>query len=584
MMSDDDAFSQSMQLAAERLAAKRPLEAAEICRKSLTRFPDDAKMHYLLAIALTEAQQPDEAIDAYNRAVSLKPDFFQAHTNLGILLSKRGRLDEAIGALSQAIRLRPDMAETHVNLSNALRENGKLDEARAVANRALVLNPDSADAHYSLGAALQIPGRFDDAIRAYSHAVRLKPDFFQAHTNLGILLVKGGRLDEATEAFSQAIRVRPDLAVTHLNMSNALRESWKLDEAVAAANKAVALNPDLAEAHQSLGVALQLLGQFDDAIGASNKAIQLKPESASAHLNLALAELVLGNLDRGWPEYEWRRRCPDILPPRDFPQPMWDGNRIEGKTILLYCEQGFGDGIHFVRYAPLVAGMGGRVILECPAPLLRLFQGYPGVERVVPAGKPLPNFDVQCALPSLPGLFKTTLQSIPAPIPYLTADAAAAQSWRGRMKPSPDVRQIGLAWTGRPSNLNDRNRSIGLERFSPLGSQHGVRFHNLLPIRPANALFPMSDWSELLKDFADTAALIANLDLIISVDTAVAHLAGAMGKPVWLLLPFPPDWRWMLDRTDSPWYPTVKLFRQQKPGDWDTVIRRVADALRTTSH
>ncbi len=201
----------------------------------------------------------------------------------------------------------------------------------------------------------------------------------------------------------------------------------------------------------------------------------------------------------------------------------------------------------------------------------------------MPAGTPLPNFDVQCALPSLPGLFKTTLQSIPAPIPYLTADAAAAESWGDRIKPSPGIRQIGLAWAGQPQNVNDRNRSIGLEKFSPLASRHGVRFHNLLPIRAANASFPISDWSDLLKDFADTAALVANLDLIISVDTAVAHLAGAMGKPVWLLLPFLPDWRWMLDRPDSPWYPTMKLFRQKAPGDWDTVIRRVADALPTAS-
>ncbi|HEX4053075.1 MAG TPA: tetratricopeptide repeat-containing glycosyltransferase family protein [Tepidisphaeraceae bacterium] len=474
----EDSASQSMQLAAERLAAKRPLEAADICRQSLTRFPDDAKLHYLLAFALAEAQQSDAAIDAYHQAIRLKPDFFQAYTNLGTLLSKQGRLDDAIQALSQAVRLQPEMAEMHVNLSNAL------------------------------------------------------------------------------------------------------RQSWKLDEAAAVANRAIALNPDLAEAHQSVGAALQSLGKFEEAIRASHDAIRLKPELAGAHLNVALAELVLGNLDRGWPEYEWRHKRSDILPQRSFPQPRWDGSRIDGKTILLYCEQGFGDAIHFIRYAPLVAGLGGRVILECPIPLLRLFRGYRGIERIVPVGEPLPNFDVQCALPSLPGLFGTTLQSIPAPIPYLTASAAMVESWRDRMKPSPDVRQIGLAWAGRPDNRNDRNRSIGLERFSPLGHQPGIHFHSLLPIRAANSPFPMSDWSDLLKDFAETAALLANLDLIISVDTAVAHLAGAMGKPVWLLLPFPPDWRWMLDRPDSPWYPTMKLFRQQTRGDWDGVIGRVAEKLK----
>ncbi|MGD0461964.1 MAG: tetratricopeptide repeat protein [Tepidisphaeraceae bacterium] len=480
-MPADDAVSQSMQLAAEQLAAGKPQKAVEICRQALARFPDDAKIHYVLAIALTNAGRPSEAIDAYNQAVRLNPEFFEAYNNLGALLSKRGRFDEAIKTLSQAIRLRPDLAQLHANLSNALRDN------------------------------------------------------------------------------------------------------WKLEEAAAAANKALELNPNLAEAYTSLGAALLALGRFDEAIHACRNAIRRKPDLPGAHLNLALAELVLGNLERGWPEYEWRVRFADLLPPRQISLPTWDGTRLDTKTILLYSEQGFGDAIHFMRYVPMVAGLGGRVVLECPAALLRLFRGCPGVDRAVASGGPLPPCDFQCALPSLPGLFKTTVQSIPAAIPYLAADAKAAESWRNRIEPSGDVLQVGLAWAGRPENRNDRNRSIRLENFSPLATVTGVRFHSLQTNQATNSPLALSDWSDLLKDFAETAALIANLGLIISVDTAVAHLAGAMGKPVWLLLPFPPDWRWMLDRTDTPWYPTMRLFRQKTPGDWDAVIRRVAEDLANTA-
>ncbi len=477
----DDAKSQSMQLAAEQLAAGKPQKAVEICRQAIARFPDDARIHYVLALALNDAQRFGEAIDAYKQAVRLNPGFFEAYNNLGALLNKSGRFDEAIQALTQAIRLRPDLAQLHGNLSNALRDN------------------------------------------------------------------------------------------------------WKLEEAAAAAKKAVELNPDLAQAYTSLGAALLGLGRFDEAIRACNNAIQRKPDLPAAHLNLASAELVLGNLERGWTEYEWRMRCPDALPPRRISLPAWDGTRIDGKTILLYSEQGFGDAIHFIRYMPMVAALGGRVVLECPAALLPLFRGSPGVERTVATGAALPGCDLQCALPSLPGMFKTTLGSIPAAKPYLAADAKTAESWRKRIAPSGDVLQVGLAWAGRAENRNDRNRSIRLEKFSPLANVTGVRFHSLQTNRPANAPFALSDWSDLLKDFAQTAGLIENLDLVISVDTAVAHLAGAMGKRVWLLLPFPPDWRWMLNRIDSPWYPTMRLFRQKDAGDWDAVIRRVAEELAETA-
>jgi Flp pilus assembly protein TadD len=453
---------------------------------------------------------------------------------------------------------------------------GKPEEAVNICRKILAQFPNDAKLHYALGVGLTGTGKAEEAIAAYQTAIRLNPDFFEVRVNLGTVLGSVGRFDEALAEFSQAARLRPDVAEIHVNLSNAFRDNWMIDEAIAAAEKALALKPSLAEAHLCLGAALACHGRFDRAKAAYRDAIRIRPDFPAAHLNLALAELVTGNLEQGWPEYEWRQRCAAALAPRRFSQPAWNGENLGGKTILLYAEQGFGDAIHFIRYAPMVAKMGGKILLECQPALVRLFRNFPGVERIVPAGHALGQFDSHCALPSLPLMFRTTLDSIPAPIPYLAAEHQAAESWRMRIDRSGTQRQIGLAWAGSSENRNDRNRSIPLAKFSPLANPDRLRFHSLqIAPPPANVGFPVTDWSTHLKDFADSAALIANLDLIISVDTAVAHLAAAMGKKVWLLLPFPPDWRWLLDRTDSPWYPTVRLFRQDTPGDWDSVIRRL---------
>ena len=473
------------------------------------------------------------------------------------------------GKVSQALKLAAESVA-----------QGRPGEAVRICRKVLADFPNDAKVHYALGVALGHAGQIDPAIDQLRQAIRLKPDLFEAHTNLGVLLGRRGKPDEAMAAFSEAVRLRPDVAELQMNLSNALREGWMLDQAMAAAEKAIALKPSLPEAQLCLGAAAACMGRFDRAIDAYRNAIRLRPDFAAAHLNLALAELVTGNFERGWPEYEWRRQCAGVLPGRQFAQAAWKGKPLDGKTILLHAEQGFGDAIHFIRYAPLVAGMGGKVVVECPPALVRLFDNFPGVGRIVTTGQPLPGFDYQCPLSSLPGVFRTTLATIPATIPYLAADAEIADSWRKRMGKSGELLHAGLAWSGSADNRNDRNRSIALERFSPLSGVEGVRFHSLqIAAPPAGGGIVLSDWSANLKDFAETAGLIENLDLVISVDTAVAHLAGAMGKTVWLLVPFPPDWRWLLDRADSPWYPTIRLFRQEPGGDWDGVIRRVAAEL-----
>jgi len=392
---------------------------------------------------------------------------------------------------------------------------------------------------------------------------------------------------KAIAAYRQAIGLKPDFAEAHGNLGNALKGAAQFEDAIAAYRQAIRLKPDYPEMHSNLGIALRELGRLDEAIIAYRQAIRLKPELAEAHNNLSLALLARGDFQQGWEEYKWRWKCKDFTSPApNFAQPQWDGRPLEARTILLRAEQGFGDALQTIRYLPLVARRGaGSIIIECHAELERLFRMMSGKCRIVARGQPLPAFEFHCPLLSLPLIFGTNSANIPNEAPYLHADADDARRWQHRLaEHSPRV-NVGLVWAGRPTHIDDRNRSIKLARLAPLGQLPGVSFFSLQKgDAAAEAKCPpagmeLIDWTEELEDFADTAGLIANLDLVIAVDTAVVHLAGAMGKPVWTLLPFVADWRWLLERDDSPWYPSMRLFRQPSKGDWDGVITRVAEAL-----
>jgi len=404
---------------------------------------------------------------------------------------------------------------------------------------------------------------------------------------LGNALRDDGQIDQAIAAFRQAIVLNPKFAEAYGNLGAALQHQGQLEESAAAFRQALAINPNLAHGHSNLGTVLEAQGQMDLAIAAYRQGIAVQRDSPIAHHNLALALLLLGDFRQGWEEYEWRWKCKDFPSNRlNFPQPQWDGSNLNGRTILLYPEQGLGDTIQFVRYVPLVAERGGKVIFGNRALMERLLQSIPGVEKWVAPGEALPPFDLHCPLLSLARAFGTTLESIPASVPYLFPDAKLRESWRTRLTAYPAELRVGLAWAGRPTHKNNRNRSMNLADLAPLLRLPGVRFISLQKGEAAAQATTLPeeerlvDWTQELQDFADTAALIANLDLVISVDTAVAHLAGAMGKPVWTLLPFAPDWRWLLHRDDSPWYPTMRLFRQRSPGDWRSVIDRVAEAMK----
>ena len=457
------------------------------------------------------------------------------------------------------------------------------------------MQPEHAEAQYNLahilgaqGYAHQERGEPELAIENYLEALSLAPGMARVHNNLGNAYNSAGRPQQAVAAFREAIDLEPGLAEAHLNLAMALQQSGE-DETQAAAHyrRAAEISPNLAEAQLNLGVLLEKEGDPAGAKECYARAVTARRDFAEAHFNYALQLLLAGDFARGWEEYEWRMRLPDLARYWPYPdRPRWEGSPLDGKVILLYAEQGFGDAIQFVRYAPLVAARGGRVIAICQPKLKALFEGAPGLSAAYNAGEPDPEFDVCCSLLSLPRLFGTTLQTIPARVPYLNADREKYLHWKARLAQGDRAMRVGLVWASQSSNATARSRSLDLDLFAPLAGIRGVEFYSLQKgpgaeqaARPPQGM-QLRDCGGALEDFSDTAALISNLDLVISIDTAVAHLAGALAKPVWTMTNWPPEWRWLLGRDDSPWYPTMCLFRRCRTEQWEQVIGRVAETLR----
>jgi Flp pilus assembly protein TadD len=468
-----------------------------------------------------------------------------------------------------------------------LHQSGRFSEAGVIYQTILVGHPDHSDALHLLGVLADQTGDPETAVTLIRRAITIRPDADHYHSNLGIALRKCGRVGEAIAEYREALHLRPDAAHTLNNLGNALRESGELAEATASLRRAVELKPDYSEALANLGMALTDQGEPKASLPLLERALQLQPASAPAHWSMALALLLLGELKAAWPHYRWRTGCPSLHQPREFPQPLWNGEDLHGRTILLHSEQGNGDTLQFIRYAPLVAARGGQVVLLCDQPgLSRLLENVAGVGRLLTDQSQLPAFDVHCPLLSLPEVFDTSLETIPASPAYLRANEQLTAMWSHMLGPRDGKLRVGIVWAGSPGHKNDRNRSMRVEQFAALANVSNVEFHSLQkgPAAEQSSTpprgFGLIDRTGQLADFADTAALIANLDLVISVDTSVVHLAGAMGKPVWVLLPLAPDWRWMLDREDTPWYPTIRLFRQDASGEWEGVVHRIAIALR----
>lgn len=540
----------------------------------------------VLSVALAHQREGrfNEAETLYREILSSQPDCAEAYGDLAILLYQVGRLGEAEEACRQAIARQPASAEAHANLAAVLQAQGRYRAAEAAAREALARRPDYAEAHNNLGNALERLERFEQAEASYRRALELRPDFALACHNLANVLERRRKWPEAETYFRRALELLPEFAEAYNNLGALLQQQGRWEEALECYGEALRLRPAMAEAHNGLGVALQWDNRDAEALVCYERALAINPGLPEAHYNRATLRLRRGQFRLGWEEYEWRRRLSDVAW-RHFRQPPWDGSPLEGRTILLHAEMGYGDTVQFARYAPLVAGRGGRVVLECQARLVPLMESLARVERVIPRGAPLPEFDVHAPLLSLPRLFQTDLDSIPSRVPYLGVAQERMDCWRERIGPGPGLK-VGLVWAGHPDSKTGLKRFLPLAAFAPLGAINHVRWFSLQRGPQAAELaalppdFRVTPLEEEAGQITDTAAAILNLDLVISADTMVAHLAGALAKPVWVLLASSPEWRWMLGREDSPWYPTARLFRQKQLGDWQEVITRVGEALR----
>lgn len=529
------------------------------------------------------------AEEIYRRLLRSAPRSARIWFVLGDLCDTEGRLAEATACYRQAAELAPHEALGHLRIGNSLLRQNQIAEAEPSYRRCLEIEPGHIEARVNLGFALGELKRFDEAQACYEEALRLCPDLAEAHHNLANVLRDQSKIDEALPHYHAALRLRPDYAKAHINLGVALVARGEVDAALRSLVEGVRRQPESAEARSSLGTAFCALGRLDEALTEYEHAIRLQNDFAEAHWNRALVRLLRGDLERGWPDYEWRWRCSRHSPLPDFTQPRWNGEPLHGRTILLHAEQGLGDTLHFVRYAPLVQQRGGRVIVQCQGALIPLLTRSAGIDGLAAWGDPSPPCDVQVPLMTLPSLFHTTLETIPASIPYLFADPDLVAHWRRQLSPISG-RRVGITWQGSPRHHWDRHRSVPLAAFQPLGQLDGV---HLISLQQGHGAKQLQDWRGRLPilnlgdlfdrangPFMDTAAILCNLDLVVAVDTAIAHLAGGLGVPVWLALHHTPDWRWLLERTDNPWYPTARLFRQPAPGDWASVFGRIADELR----
>jgi tetratricopeptide (TPR) repeat protein len=550
-------------------------DAIERIHMAILRDGRDPAFHHNLGNILRTLDRLPEAISCYERALALAPASVDTLYNLGNTYQDLGQPERAAACFERALRVNPEAVELHNNLGTALQDLGRLDEAIDCYRKALALRPDLVESLDNLAGALQAQGNLDAAQACYERALALQPDRVESLIGLGVVLRAQGRLEEAVARCQRALILSPDNPEARNNLGVALVDLGRREEAITHHKKALALQPDRAELHYNLGSALQRQGLYSEALACYGRALALKPDYAQAHLNRSLALLVTGELDDGWHEYEWRFGV--NVYDRKFDRPLWSGEPLAGASVLIHAEQGFGDTLQFVRYIPAVAKHGGRAVLEVPASLVRLARTVAGASEVVAAGDPLPAFDCHCPLLSLPRVFKTNLATIPGAVPYLRVPAEASPGWAERI-PATRSPRVGIVWAGTTVG------AIDPRLLEPLWEVEGVSWFSLQVGERSGDISSLggvkiADLSPWLTDFAETAAAVCRLDLVISVDTSVAHLAGALARPIWLLLRYPPEWRWLLEREDSPWYPTAQLFRQRKERDWLYVVQEVAAAL-----
>ena len=565
----------------------RLTDAEASFRKTIILNPNFPDAHNNLGNILQGFGRLGEAEVSYREAIRVKTDYAEAHVNLGVVLKNLDRLDEAESSYREAIRLKPDYADAYNNHGILLLELGRLIEAEGSLFEAIRLKPDFPAAYSNLGATLQELGRPIEAEICLREAIRLKPDFSDAYINLGATLQDLGRLGEAEISLREAIRLKPDFFHAYINLGATLLELGRVIEAESSFRVAIRHKPDSTVAHNNLGSALQDLGRHGEAEISFREAIRLKPDNHDARANLGLSMLSLGNFKDGLEMYQSRLGNKQLLKfRRNFSFPLWLGDQpLAGKTVLLHAEQGLGDTVQFCRFVPIVSAQGARVILEVQRSLINLLKDLPGVSVLVAAGDPLPAFDFHCPLPSLPLALKTEIESIPQAKSYLKAEPDRERYWKEQLK--GNLIRIGISWQGSKGKI-DVGRSFDVSLFEKIAQlpqvrlislQRGYGSEQLMNLPKGMEVVNLGDDFDTGGAFVDTAAVMKNLDLVITSDTAIAHVAGALGVKVWVALKHAPDWRWLLDREDSPWYPSMRLFRQQTREDWRGVFGQIEQAL-----
>ena len=602
-------------------------QAQAIYKKLLDGDSKNADALHLLGVISYQTGNHQAAVELISLAIKVKPNFSSYYSNLGIALKELKQFDAAVANYDNAIALNPNYAEAYSNRGNALKELKKLEDALASYEKAIFLKPDYADAYCNRGIVLKELNQLDDSLTSYDKAIEIKPDFAEAYSNRGVALQELRQLEAALASYEKAISLKPNYSEAYFNQGNALKELKQFTAAVISYNQAIFLNPDDAEAYTNRGVALQELKQFEAAVSSYDMAISLKPGDADAYTNrgVALQELkqleaaiasydmaislkpdnvdaywnksllllLIGEYLEGLKLYERRWDQKDIIKfKRNFTQPLWLGeDLLLNKVILIHAEQGLGDTLHFCRYVKMVADLGAKVVLEVQKPLLRLLKHLPGVSTLIANGDPLPEFDFQCPLLSLPLAFKTELKTIPATRSYLQAEPQRVAQWKSRLQ--SDRLKIGIGWQGSQGSKIDIGRSFELKLFENIAAlpnvqlislQKGYGSEQLKSMPQGMRVTDLGDELDADGAFLDSAAVMMNLDLVITSDTALAHLAGALGVRTWVVLKYVPDWRWMLERDDSPWYPSIKLYRQEKMDDWAEVFARIQMDLTSRLH
>lgn len=581
------------QQAAGYLAAGQLDEAIATCQQILQLKPDCAAAFKIAADALVGQGKTDRAIQAYAKAIEFDPNLADAYANIAVLLHSQDKFEAAIPYYRRAVQLKPDRAETYYNLGIGMSRIGRLDQALACYQQVIRLQPNHEVSYYICGTILQQQNNLPAAISYYHQAIVLKPNYAEPYCNLGVLLSRNGNLSQAIACYQKAIAINPKIAEVYVNLGAAYMAQGKVTEAIGSYQEAIAIKPDDAIAYSNLGNAYLEQGKLPEAIASCRQALFVKPDHADAHLNLGLALLLSGDLHSGFAEYEWRLSCGEVQRSHLPSSQLWDGRDLEGKEILVYSEQGLGDTIQFIRYLSLVESRGGKVHFVCHPSLQRLFSTVAGIHQLLPE---VAHLDLYAPLLSLPYILGTTLDTIPARVPYLSVPTEikppivleVTQAYSLLKTHQKAYLKVGLVWFSNNPNPNSIRRSCPFPLLLKLFDIPNISFYSLqkdllaadIDLLAENQK-KITNLSDRLEDFATTAAAIAQLDLVISIDTAVAHLAGAMAHPVWVLLPFAPDWRWMMNREDSPWYPTMRLFRQDDRNDWEGVVNKVYDALQT---